>query len=128
MTALRSPLHALLEEVLGAYPRVVALAVVDDGGGVHAAGVRVSAEAARRSIDGLFAAADEAAAGLNECEVDQVVVDTPDGAVAALRDGGRRAVAVTRAHPASLGLLLYDLRRLLGVPADVSPELIGARP
>jgi predicted regulator of Ras-like GTPase activity (Roadblock/LC7/MglB family) len=128
VSALRSPLHALLEEVLGAYPPVVALAVVDDGGGVHAAGVQVSAEAARRSIDGLFTAADEAAAGLNECEVDQVVVDTPDGAVAALRDGGRRAVAETKAHPASRGLRLYDLRRLLGAPADASPEVIGARP
>jgi predicted regulator of Ras-like GTPase activity (Roadblock/LC7/MglB family) len=105
----------MLDGVLSAFPDVVALAVLDADGGLHAAGVSVSAEAARRSVDGLFAAADDAAAGLNESGLEQVVVDTPDGAVAALRDGSRRAVAVTRAHPSSLGLLLYDLRRALNL-------------
>jgi predicted regulator of Ras-like GTPase activity (Roadblock/LC7/MglB family) len=127
VTVSRSLLQTTLEEVLGAFPDVVALAVVDDDGGLHAAGVPVSAQAARRSIDRLFAAADEAAAGLNECRLEQVVVDTPDGAVAALRDGRRRAVAVTRARPSSLGLLLYDLRRALGAFADASPEVTGGR-
>jgi predicted regulator of Ras-like GTPase activity (Roadblock/LC7/MglB family) len=127
VTASRSSLHALLQEVLAAHPRVVGLAVVDEDGGVHAVGVHVSAEAAWRAIDGLFATADQAAAELSDCEVDQVVVDTPDGAVAALRDGGRRAVAVTKAHPPSLGLLLYDLRRVLGASAIVPPEVIGGR-
>jgi predicted regulator of Ras-like GTPase activity (Roadblock/LC7/MglB family) len=124
VTVSRSPLHVTLEEVLGAFPEVVALAVVDDEGGMCAAGVPVSAEAARRSIDGLFAAADNAAAELNGCGLEQVVVDTPDGAVAALRDGSRRAVAVTRARPSSLGLLLYDLRRVLGASAETSPKAI----
>jgi predicted regulator of Ras-like GTPase activity (Roadblock/LC7/MglB family) len=114
----------MLDGVLSAFPDVVALAVLDSDGGLHAAGVSVSAEAARRSVDGLFSAADEAAAGLNECGLEQVVVDTPDGAVAALRDGGRRAVAVTRAHPSSLGLLLYDLRRAISLAGP--EELEGA--
>jgi predicted regulator of Ras-like GTPase activity (Roadblock/LC7/MglB family) len=105
----------MLDGVLSSFPDVVALAVIEADGGLHAAGVPVSAEAARRSVEGLFAAADEAAAGLGERDVEQVVVDTPDGAVAALREGSRRAVVVTRAHPASLGLLLYDLRRVLGM-------------
>jgi len=116
-----------MEEILGAFPDVVALVVVDGDDGVHAAGVPVSADAVRRSVDGLFATADAAAAGLHECGLEQVVVDTPDGAVAALRDGRRRAMAVTTAHPSSLGLLLYDLRRMLGASADASPEVAGGR-
>lgn len=118
MTTSHSSLHTKLDAVLGSFPDVVALAVIESDGGLHAAGVPVSAEAARRSVDGLFAAADEAAASLHEGGVEQVVVDTPDGAVAALRDGGRRAVVVTRAHPSSLGLLLYDLRRVLSANVD----------
>ena len=103
----------------------MALAVLDDAGGLHTAGASVSAEAVRRSVDALFAAADEAAAALNECDLEQAVVDTPDGAVAALRDGGRRAVAVTRRHPSSLGLLLYDLRCVLGAFTEAPPEAAG---
>jgi predicted regulator of Ras-like GTPase activity (Roadblock/LC7/MglB family) len=125
VTASRSPLHATLDGVLNAFPDVVALAVLEADGGVHIAGAAVSADAARHSIEGLFAAADKAAAGLNECGLEQVVVETPDGAVAALRDGGRRAVAVTRAHPSSLGLLLYDLRRTLGMPGFAEPDALA---
>lgn len=120
MTTSHSSLHTELDAVLGSFPEVVALAVIEADGGLHAAGVTVSAQAARHSVDGLFAAADQAASSLHEGGVEQVVVDTPDGAVAALRDGGRRAVVVTRAHPSSLGLLLYDLRRVL------SANLAGA--
>jgi predicted regulator of Ras-like GTPase activity (Roadblock/LC7/MglB family) len=111
----------MLDGVLSSFPDVVALAVIEADGGLHAAGVHVSADAARRAVDGLFAAADDAAAGLNEGGLEQVLVDTPDGAVAALRDGRRRAVAVTRAHPSSLGLLLYDLRRALSLAASDAP-------
>jgi predicted regulator of Ras-like GTPase activity (Roadblock/LC7/MglB family) len=118
MTTSYSSLHTTLAGVISASPDVVALAVVEADGGLHAAGAPASAEAARRAIDGLFSAADEAAAGLNESGLQQVVVDTPDGAVAALRDGGRRVVAVTRSHPSSLGLLLYDLRRVLSMPSS----------
>jgi predicted regulator of Ras-like GTPase activity (Roadblock/LC7/MglB family) len=100
---------------------VVALAVIEADGGMHAVGAPPSAEAARRAIERLFSAADEASAGLNESGLEQVVVDTRDGAVAALRNGGRCAVAVTRPHPSSLGLLLYDLRRALSIPSSESP-------
>ncbi len=118
MTTSHSSLHTVLDTVLSSFPDVVALAVIEADGALHAAGVPVSAQAARRSVDGLFAAADEAAASLREGGVEQVVVDTPDGAVAALRDHGRRAVIVTRARPSSLGLLLYELRRALGAKVD----------
>ena len=116
MTTSHSSLHTTLAGVLSAFPDVVGLAVIEADGGVHTVGAPASAEVARRAVDGLFSAADEAAAGLNESGLEQVVVDTPDGAVAALRDGERRAVAVTRSHPSSLGLLLYDLRRALSIP------------
>ena len=122
MTTSHSSLRSTLAGVLSAFPAVVAVAVIEADGGMHAAGAPASAEAARRAVDGLFSAADEAAAGLNESGLEQVVVDTRDGAVAALRDGGRRAVAVTRPHPSSLGLLLYDLRRVLSIPSSESPE------
>ena len=90
-------------------------------------GRRSRAGLARRSIDGLFAAADAAAADLNESGLDQVVVDTPDGAVAALRAGRCRAVAVTRSRPSSLGLLLYELRRALDELVAASPGAEGGR-
>ena len=120
MTTSHSSLHTTLAGVLSAFPDVVALAVIEADGGMCAAGAPASAEAARRAVDGLFSAADEAAAGLNESGLEQVVVDTPDGAVAALRDAGRCVVAVTRPLPAALGLLLYDLRRALSIQSSRS--------
>jgi predicted regulator of Ras-like GTPase activity (Roadblock/LC7/MglB family) len=127
VTASRSPLHATLERIIDTFSDVSALAFVDHEGGLHGAGACISPDLARRSVDGLFAAADAAAANLNESGLDQVVVDTPDGAVAALRAGRCQAIAVTRPRPSSLGLLLYELRRVLDGLVDASPDAQGGR-
>ena len=120
LTTAPSLSHQVLEDVLGAFPDVLSLAVVDDGELVSV-GVVPVAERARLAVSELFRVADEAAVELKERAVEQLVVDTPDGAVVGLREGTRLVVAITAPHPSSIGLLFYDLRRRLAAAAADEP-------
>jgi len=100
-----------LAGLLTDFPDTAALAVIREDGAVDAV-PRPPAAGASAAVDGLLRAGDEAAAGRGEGPVQQVLVDTPDGAVFAVREAGCHLVAVTRPHPRSIGLLLYELRTL----------------
>lgn len=98
-------------ELLAEFPDVRALAVVD-GAGERICVPVAPPPAAFAALDALLQAADKAALDMGEEDVRQVVVDTGTEAVAALRERGRRLLAVTASRPRSLGLLLYELRTL----------------
>ena len=94
---------------------MAAAAVIDDQGRLLYPSD--SPAQARDALDRLWATADRAAGSLADRPLEQLVVDTPDGCVLAVRDGGYRMIAVTAPHP-SVGRLLYDMRRcLMALPA-----------
>lgn len=106
-----SPQHKL-SDLLTDFPDAVAIAVIAENGDVEAV-PRPPTPAAVAAVGGLLHVADRVAAEMSEeGPVQQVLVDTPDGAVAVVREGGRCLAAVTRPRPRSIGLLLYELRTL----------------
>lgn len=86
---------------------------VFDGEVVAASSADVRPADLGQSLSGLFRVAERAAVATGATPAMQIVVDTVDGAVAAVRQDGHAVVAVLRPHPPRVGLLLYELRRAL---------------